>query len=385
MKSIAVYVTTVALFLCAFSGEPACGAQQDNQVRSKPKTTTITGVIEQPMALSHNRPVVVTFINGQGPFNFAIDTGSAYLIIDDDLFRRVKPRGFREVKRGEETLTVIGIASLSLGGAVFSNFEAILLDFDAFEDGERSIDGTIGLPVFADTLLTLDYPNSQVRYEKASLPPADGRKIFKCENRDGMMAITFQFRITTVPAIIGSGTSGAFSIARHYENALLLMKDPKRVRGATSLADLHPIPTKANVTFGSYTLVQPPVYFFGNESTVGNEVLKHFSVTLDAKNGRARFLRDSMAPIEFVDPPKFGMVVRRKRGYYIIEKVIAGSVAARIGIKEGDRLLVVESTPAHQLDEYTLRNLLETLDDVALKLERHGMPYILRLKSENIE
>ena len=101
---------------------------------------------------------------------------------------------------------------------------------------------------------------------------------------------------------------------------------------------------------------------------MGNEVLKHFSVTLDAKNGRARFLRDSMAPIEFVDPPKFGMVVRRKRGYYIIEQVIAGSVAARLGIKEVDRLLVVESTPAHQLEEYTLPNLLEPLDYVAVQL-----------------
>jgi len=357
------------------------------KVKTKPNKTTIRGAIEAPMDLYTNQPIINVMINGKGPYRLAIDTGSRYTILDNDLFRPIKARHWREVKfGGDDPNLVIGIESFSINGAVFSGFEALLVDYDEIYDGKRPKDGTIGFEMFVDTLLTLDYPSQRVILEKGEPLTADGRETFRYKDVDGLAAIPFQFRVTTIDTIIGSGTVSAFALAEPWKGKVLL-EGARRRRNSNALENILPRQARSTITFGHYALTQPPIHFYGLESFVGYEVLKNFTISFDQKNKLVRFQREGSKTIDFTKSPRFGMVIIWKSNKYVVEKVIPGSVAAtKVGVREGDVLTNLNGKAAQQYDEVELHNILETADSIYLKMERiKGIPYIFQLRASDVK
>jgi hypothetical protein len=51
---------------------------------------------------------------------------------------------------------------------------------------EPEFDGVLGIGLFKDYLLVLDYPARRVRIEKGELPPTDGREVLDFEERRGI-------------------------------------------------------------------------------------------------------------------------------------------------------------------------------------------------------
>lgn len=392
MKAMSVMRVTHALFvtlvvyLFGFSSIAYSG-EKNPKLLSTPRQTSFQGVIETPMDFSTKQPIVEVMINGEGPFRLVVDTGSRYTILDDDLRRKIKVREWREVSfEVGDPILVVGVASFSINGAVFSSFEALMIDYDEIHGGKRMYDGIIGFPLFKDILLTLDYPSQRMLMEKGEIASADERQTLTYLDYDGLAMVNFQFRITTIDAIVGSGNISAFALAEDRKGNVFLQSTRSSRRPNTKgISGIFPVPGKATIRFGQYALTRPPIHFFGEESYVGSEVLKHFKITFDQKTKRVRFLREETGPIDFVVPPRYGMLIKLRGNKFVVEKIYPGSAATKVGVSVGDVLTYIGGKSAHQYNEQALHFLLETEDSIVMKMEKPGgFPFIFRIDVEDI-
>lgn len=131
-----------------------------------------TGIVRVPMSHADGQVVVPVRIDGQGPFLFLIDTGSAVpAAIDTGLAAHLALASAADGSAG------FVIERLELGGATFRSVEAA-------ETIEQSADtragtpavaptahvqGVLGFPFFRDVLLTIDYAGGAIELQRGTL------------------------------------------------------------------------------------------------------------------------------------------------------------------------------------------------------------------------
>ena len=108
-------------------------------------------------------------VNGQGPFNFAIDTGASQLVISERVAEKV---GLKPIAKtimlgaggaGKVESPVFRIDEIALGSVKIKNLPA-----GAFGDPlvSQVADGIIGTSLLADFIVTINYPESQLELSK---------------------------------------------------------------------------------------------------------------------------------------------------------------------------------------------------------------------------
>ncbi|UCC29822.1 MAG: aspartyl protease family protein [Phycisphaerales bacterium] len=381
-------ITSIALSVILGYTQSVRGEEAGERVRARPtRTELLSPVVEARLDLGSGQPVVEVTINGKGSFKLVLDTGAKATKLDDDV---VKSLGLRLVRKTEiheapgatpTVFEVVGIDSLTLGGAVFRDFEATVLDYDEIFGGKRRYDGVLGYPVFADCLLTLDYPREHVVLKQGELPAADGREILSYEERDGLAGIPVVISRIPVKIIVDSGMAGAIALAERLEDGVTLALQPAKRSDIASQLNIREARLSGTLRLGRHRLIEPPVYFFGTGSAVGHKVLRNFVVTLDQKNGRVRLARQGSDPIIFGLKPKFGLTIGRRRGGLVITYIVPGSRADEI-LRVGDGVLSIEGRRASEFDEHSLATLFAESDVIAMQIDRGGRTLLLTLKAE---
>lgn len=383
-----------ALFLVLGLGNgPLVLAQSDDApFRAHPKTIVLDRLVETRFVSESAPPTIEVMINLKGPFRLAVDTGAQAVLLDDDVAAQLgsgAPRDVNIILPGAEKPTrerAVAVGSIVIGEAVFSDFEAIVIDYDKVYGGKRQRDGTIGFSLFHSCLFTVDYPRGVVRLEKGELPMENDRDILPYMEVKGVPTVEAAMQLMPDRYTIDTGRAGAVALPewtkekiklRYVDEAILVSEINPRVE------DVREVQANGTFVVGHYRLVEPPVYFFGNEFAIGHRALSHFVLTFDPKNERVRFGRADNTPIDFLPPPKLGLYIRREGKKLRVLRVVPGSPAARFNILAGDEVLNVEGKEASQYSELALRNLLETSDSVAMQLSRDGYAYILRLKADD--
>ncbi len=119
-------------------------------------------------------------INGQGPFHFGVDTGAAgAFLIDPELAQRLHlptvsktyAQGFKDSGCGP-AVEMLRIDLLQLAGHSFRN--VIGVGFSGTPGGGG---GTLGIGLFNDLLLKLDYVHDKLFVSEGSLPVSDGKTV----------------------------------------------------------------------------------------------------------------------------------------------------------------------------------------------------------------
>lgn len=381
-------ITSMALGVILGYTQPVRGDEAGQRIRARPARTELRSpVVEARLDLGSGQPVVEATINGEGPFKLVLDTGAKATKLDDDV---VTSLGLRLVRKTEihqapgvtpTVFEVVGIDSLALGGAVFRDCEATVLDYDEVFGGKRRCDGVLGYPVFADCLLTLDYPRERVVLKQGELPAADKREILDYEERDGLAGIPVVISRIPVEIIVDSGMAGAIALAEGLEDGVALALQPAKRSDIASQLNIREARLSGTLRLGRHRVIEPPVYFFGTGSAVGHKVLRHFVVTLDQKNGRVRFARQGSDPIIFGQKPKFGLIVERRRGRLVITYIVPGSRADEI-LRVGDAVLSIEGRRASEFDEHSLAALFAESDVIAMQINRGGHTLLLTLEAE---
>jgi hypothetical protein len=259
--------------------------------------------VSVPIAAQSATPVVEVMVNGRGPFRFLLDTGASTTVLDLGFARELGLPVVGTTRIGDPAdpegilADVVAIERLAIGGATFRNFTAAAWERAALRPGPDAPRGVLGVPLFAEVLLTLDYPAGRLVLSRGELPPVDGKEVlaFHPGEGGGLPAIDLEVAGRTVEATLDTGASGALSFPARYQ-AELPLAGPVAVIGRGRMAggetEIRGATLAGDVRLGAHRLERPLVTFSDRLTHVnlGSGLLGRYAVTLDSRNRRVRFV-----------------------------------------------------------------------------------------------
>jgi len=125
-------------------------------------------------------------INGSAPLHFGLDTGGAAdFFIAPEMARqlglpvtghRIVHTSDRQATSAGDAADIVRATTLKVAGHTFVEPEGVILPQSTPADA-RDHDGTLGITLFRDVVLTLDYPHNRLSISDRALPLANGRDI----------------------------------------------------------------------------------------------------------------------------------------------------------------------------------------------------------------
>jgi hypothetical protein len=97
--------------------------------------------------------------------------------------------------------------SIDIGGAHFAG-----VPVSAMRVAQPGIDGVLGLPLYRDLLLTIDYTNRRVRFERGWLPSADGASILALRRIGPFWGVPISIAGQDFTAVLDTRSTGGFGL-----------------------------------------------------------------------------------------------------------------------------------------------------------------------------
>src|SRR2546423_3657851 len=259
--------------------------------------------IEVPMETGDGMPTIEVMVNGQGPFVFGFDTGAqAGPRIDASLVEKLKLKSTGQVqatdpsRRNVQTSETYKLDSVSVGSLRLTDVTVASRDY---KNSPRplKVDGILGLNLFADYLVTLDFPGKKLRIEKGELPKSDGAEVVDYKNEAGIAQVALTVGDKKIKAHLDTGNAiGAFVFPTAFAEKLNFAGEPRvvgRARSATGDMEIKQVQVKDMIKLGRHefldaTIVFPALSDIGN---VGVKTLGQFIITFDQHNERVRIKR----------------------------------------------------------------------------------------------
>ncbi len=262
--------------------------------------------VSVPMERYANKPIVQATINGKGPFKFFLDTGAGATVINKDLVNELNLPVVGETRIGDPanpqgiTAQQVMVERLEIGGAHFLQTVAITWDRSALY-GAGSPRGVLGLPLFADLLLTLNYPQSNIVISRGQLPAANQKDVLSYQpSEGGLFTIPVSIAGKEFNIHVDSGSPSPISLPKRFAEQLPLASPLAEIgRGRTVNGEFVIFGAKLNgvAKLGGYEFQNPEMVF--NErlpvGLIGHQILRRFALTLDQKNRRIRFTESPTA------------------------------------------------------------------------------------------
>jgi len=264
-------------------------------IRAQTKST-----VEMPMKMRALMPAVEVMVNGKGPFLFAIDTGAqGQARLDVSLVEKLglKPSG--EARAGDgsgqnaRVLPTYEIDTLDIGGIKFNKLTALSRNYNA-APGVEKIDGIIGFGLFADHLLTLDYPGRKVKIGTGAISKTSGQNVINFDNSRGIVSVDLVVGKQTIKANIDSGNmNGGFMLPTELVEKSPLLSEAVVVGRAKTVSneiEIKQVKMKETIKLGTLEFKEPTVTFpsFGT-ANIGGKVLNNLVLTFDQKNKLIKF------------------------------------------------------------------------------------------------
>ena len=286
------------LVLAAIVSWASWHAHQARSADSPPKMP-----LEIPMQFDGGMPTIEVMVNGKGPFVFGFDTGAqAGPRIDSSLVDKLglKPTGEVQATdpsgRNPQTSVTVKLDSIVIGGLRFAD---VTVASRNYKNSPRplQIDGILGLSLFADYLVTLDFPAKKLRIEKGGLPKADGADILDYKNDAGISQVELSVGDKKIKAHLDSGNAiGAFVFPTAFLEKLSLASEPRvvgRARSASGEMEIKQAQLKDLVKLGRHEFPGATVTYpaLGDIGNVGVKTLSQFVITFDQQHERVRLTR----------------------------------------------------------------------------------------------
>jgi Aspartyl protease len=251
-----------------------------------------------PFTLDAHLPVFDVKINGQGPFRLALDTGmGGQITVNRDLAEKLKLPKVGEARAsdpsGQNAVTrdVIGVDSLEIGGARFEGLRGTINDS---ERPDRTAQGIVGYTLFAELLLTIDYPKKELGIARGALPEVDGKHVLALVPGHPVPVTELTIGGRNVKMDIDAGSPALLTVPMSVAKELPLKSEPRVVGQARTISgpfDIFGAQLNGDVTVGPRTLKDPQLDIVERfpRANLGYRFLRDYAVTFDAKNGRVAF------------------------------------------------------------------------------------------------
>jgi len=272
---------------------------------------------------------------------FLFDTGANFTLVDPDSLRAISDwRGGADQS--------VNLRDVHCGDLVFNKLPARTFELDAIERAlGRKLDGILGFPAFRQLLLTLDYGAMELRVADGALPRPDGETIFKARktgNNRPWVELKLAGESHTV--LLDSGSGGRISLKGVDPDAWAIA--PVAVGTSMGVDGLEQRRV-GRVADSAWLMGQefecPAVQAVRSGSNlIGTELLQHFVLTFDQRQGRIRVERLADAPIPAEPILGTGVLKEVLPEGFLVRMLTPGSPAEAAGIQVGD--LIIEFSGA---------------------------------------
>jgi Aspartyl protease len=277
--------------------------------QTKPATPAPTSTAGQeaayavPLVLFHGRPLVNVMINGHGPFKLVLDTGASDIVLDDRLTAELNIQKLGKASitgpDGKEAMDhqKIRIAELRLGPARIADFEAASTDFSGMFRDADSPRGVLSGTAFPGSVITIDYPHSELRVRAGSLPAADSATIFDYELMDELPAVSASLAGQTLRLHIDTGSPAGITLGGNFMKTIPLVSEPEvvgRARLVSGEVKVWGGQLKGTFRLGAIMSESPDIEFlesvpYGN---LGYRFLRDYSLSIDAASHRIQLSKN---------------------------------------------------------------------------------------------
>ena len=339
--------------------------------------------VEVPIELTRALPLLDVYINEQGPFKVVLDTGTTSVMLSKKIAYSLNlptigtninlNAGGRKINLGPARR----IKSLKIGDAEFANLNIAVHDIDNLN---LSIDGVIGMQVFKDCILKIDYPSKKIvitdteqaghpeKHEASSLP--------LIISNTGVPYIQIKINDKDYLCMIDSGHSSAFTLAQKEAENIPLLSPLTRIP-TSSATFVGKVPNyeariDGTVSIGQNEFTNPIIRFQDEINLIGGEILRNFVVTIDQGNMIVKFSRDNNEPI--LHSPSYrhhGFFFDRNNENWKVTGAIAGVSLDQIGLMSGDKIETLNGIKVADITDGQLKAIITENDILKLKIERN--------------
>ena len=348
------------------------------QARVTPDQTLLpASSVVIPVDTDQNLPIVECTLDGHGPYRFLLDTGSEGMIVTDRLadsgqFEVISALGSIHV--GDKDVPIrraVRFNEVRLGQAIFRGVDAsVLPQLPPVIDA----DGVLGFPLFAHCTMTLNFADRSLTLDRWTLPDPNGQDVLALQKNESSPQIAVSSGDTDFIVLLDTGSH--FGLTADQATSRQLSFATKPVAGPVLL-------TLAGATgnyvgrldkalnLGVFSFDQPTVHIHPTgQSSIGNEILKHFQLSFDQQEGVVQLTRATDGPITFGPIRHVGCYWAPHDDGLLVSYVIPETPFDKAGVKEGDVLLHLNGTPIKQIDAETQERLNRTGEIVTLTFRR---------------
>jgi hypothetical protein len=344
-----------------------------------------------------NRIFVDVWLEGRGPFKFILDTG-AYGGISAETAKRIGAKRGAEVEgRGAGESVVKAwetiIKETRIGGLALKDQDYRVFDFSDLRHvfGSRMFDGIIGLPVFSQSVVRVDYEKHLLTFTEPSKFSYRGKGALVPFELERFVPI-IRGDIDGTPARLGldTGDRSAFTLKGPFvEERGLRERYAPKVEAVTGFGIGGPIRAQVvrvgTLWFGGFKIKEPVTRlslqkagaFAANDvaGNIGGAILKQFTVTFVYTRRRLVFEKNrSFGRRDTYDRAGMWLSGSADGKYFEVFDVVASGPAAEAGLKAGDRVLAIDGRSAQELPLIEARTELKDArrKSVRLTVESNG-------------
>lgn len=269
-----------------------------------PKATLLASEAKVPFVLPEHFPVPVVEVrlNGTGPWRLAVDTAmGGTVLLRQDLAGRMNLPVIGKAMVGDSSGTnsrpadLVRIESMQVGALDVENIVGL-----GFAAGEAhlaqvppDVHGILGNRIYADLLMTLDYPARTITFRTGELP-AEDRSVVPFENRGNVMAVEMDLAGRTVSLIVDSGSRGSITLPSSMARELPLAGAPVPIAAASTVSNTYERTSarlQGDARIAGATVTGPDLEFADEHTPrlIGYGVLRQFAITIDQAHRRLRW------------------------------------------------------------------------------------------------
>jgi len=253
-----------------------------------------------PLDLSAGQPVVQVMVDGKGPYRFVIDTGAQGAgRISAALAEQLGLAAVGEVRTAApggttETRKIYRAGKLAVGGIAFADADLATMPN---LPGRSDWDGVLGIDLFHQLTLTLDYGKAALKLSRA---PASGGVAADFSHAIPQIPLSIGDKALTVDLDTGNGAAPLFVSEEVAKAVPQSGPAVERGRARTSFGEfaIMQAPISVPVTVGGVAL---PVTAIGwpsarGEGNLGSRGLAGMRLVVDRANGRVVISPSGDAP-----------------------------------------------------------------------------------------
>ena len=356
-----------------------------------------------PVSMAGEHLIIDVKVNGEGPFNFLLDSGAGTSLLDKKLAGKLGFTMLEGMKAvgigGAEDLGATKIDSLSIGEFKIMDLNLFATDLAFIGQAlQTQIDGIVGYDLFARCVVKLDYRNRELTIIDAEEFEYSGKgDVIAGEIRSNLIHIQGRiddnydgwFRVDT-------GASGAVHLHGPFveKHSLMEKYQPQFEAEAAGAGGSQTIviARAGSIQLGTGYFIENPLIsmpkgggggamtMVDSIATIGNRVWSRFTLYFDYGNKRL-----ILEPNEtFYVPMVFnrcGFTVSYSDGLPEIQHVFQGKQAEKAGIKPGDLILKINKLHTEELSHDRIQAMLDGPENtrIKIKLERAGKKFTRKI------